>query len=98
MNEDDIIMIGMTGSPRKFGFRTQKDFFKFVEPFGIKHEEGNWPCDVMVTNSLTSKTIDMGMAKNSNMPIITYEQLINVFSAEIRKDKILRLKEKIENK
>ena len=52
----------------------------------------------MVTNSLTSKTIDMEKAKEHNMPILTYGYLVNVFKVEMRKEKILKLKEKIENK
>lgn len=97
--EDDIIKIAMNGSPKKFGFRTQKDFINLLKPYNTKHV-GIWDCNVFVTNDLSSTSQKMKWAKewesSMNILIVTYEELIKeVFNVELRRDKIMKIKEKL---
>lgn len=90
-----LIWIEMTGSPRKFGFKTKEQFIDALKPFGVSATKISYGADFLITNDMSSKTLKMKAAKEEGIEIMTYGDLIEKYRIEMRKQKLLELKEKL---
>ena len=69
------IGIVMTGSPKKFGYSTKKDFLD-AHPDLFETTFSDPLCQYLVTDSLTSSSSKMKKAKSKNLKIVTYDESI----------------------
>lgn len=86
--------IEMTGSPKKFGFKTKQVFFDLVKGFGVNKCTAN-DRNYLITDNLSSNTIKMKTAKKHRATIMTYGDFANMFTIQMRLKKISELKKKI---
>jgi len=78
VENDDIIYICLTGSPKEFGYRTKEDFLSNMgnlKEVSISDKR----CKYLVTDSYESESGKMKTAKNNDIHIFTYEDFINNF-------------------
>lgn len=89
------IYIEMTGSPKAFGFKTKEKFLETLVPFGVEHHPLTHGCKYLVTNDISSSTNKMKKAKSYGAKVITYGDLLNQFTVQLRSKKIEDLKKKM---
>jgi hypothetical protein len=90
-----MIRIEMTGSPKPFGFKTKEQFIETLKPYGVFSYKLSPSCDFLITNDLSSNTLKMKLATQLGIKIMTYGGLIEHFKKEMRRKKLLELKDKI---
>jgi hypothetical protein len=75
-------IIELTGSPKNSGFSTKAKFLEALAQFGYEHgkmSKKNNKCDVLCTDDISSATNKMSLAKELNIEILTYTDLIELF-------------------
>ena len=83
--DNGTIIFEMTGSPRSAmmdmdpKLRTKAEFYKRLKPHGYLHGRLNENCDMLVTNDLSSSSAKMEKAKDLDIKIVTYAQLIKKY-------------------
>lgn len=90
-----MIRIEMTGSPKPFGFKTKEQFIETLKPYGVFSYKLSPSSDFLITNDLSSNTLKMKLATRMGVRIMTYGGLIEHFKKEMRRKKLLELKDKI---
>ncbi len=99
--DNPFLHLSFEGSPIKLGFKTQREFIDKISPFKVVDlsikQVGIRECEALITDNVKSKSSKMKYAKSNNLEIITYEDLIAVFSEDLRKEKLEKIMNKIKN-
>lgn len=71
---ENIIKLCLTGSPKKFGFKTKKEYLQNLNNKGVSCIETNInECDYLVTDDLDGASSKMKQAKKLNKDIVGYD-------------------------
>jgi len=80
-NDNEMIYICMTGSPKNHGYKTKEEFiaqFSNVQEISLTDKR----CQYLVTDDLNSSSSKMKVAKQKNIKIVTYTDFVKQFKNE----------------
>jgi len=83
-SSDDVINVLLTGSPDSAGFASKKEFLQHANDLGVLVEETSInQAKYLITDSLDSTSSKMKKAKSMNLPILTYQDFINLLQKNV---------------
>ena len=101
----DFLHVCLDGSPRNCGFKTQQEFMNRISHYEVEEltfkEVGLGVCEMLITDGKKTesnkvKWMKKTWGKKAEDYIITYEDVLALFSEHFRRDKILKLMKKIQ--
>lgn len=75
--KEDTIFACLTGSPKEHGFKTKEEFLK-AHSNVVEVSLSDKKCNCLITDSYTSTSSKMKVAKNKNIKIVTYTDIKTV--------------------
>jgi hypothetical protein len=100
----DFLHVCLDGSPRNCGFKTQQEFIDRISHYEAEDltfkEVGLGICEVLITDNEKSssrkvKWMRETWGKEADERIMTYDGVLELFSEHFRRDKVLKLMNKI---